>query len=46
MELEGLGDLVALIAEKLGFIACAPCDARRRFLNWLVPFPKKREGVK
>ena len=38
--MEGLGDVLAWVFEKLGFIKCAPCDARRRWLNWLFPFPK------
>jgi hypothetical protein len=40
--MQGLGDAVAKVTHALGFHECSECEKRRRRLNEMVPFARKR----
>ena len=41
-KMQGLGDAVSRVTHALGFHECGKCEERRRKLNALVPFRRKK----
>jgi hypothetical protein len=41
--MDGLGDLIYEVTDKLGFKHCEKCEERRKILNQTIPFVRRDE---